>query len=99
MVVGRPCFANDNDGDCEMGDSLQLQWFKRPDAEWCLLANADRMEIDIIGVFIVWRPGDVGRTSAVLYIGHGALRQKIAECQRDPVMAGATGLRITSAIS
>jgi hypothetical protein len=72
---------------------LELQWFKRA-GEWCLLYEVDLGELDAHGVFVVWRPGN-GRPSAVLYVGHGPLRTKIAECRRDPIIGASPGLRIT----
>ncbi len=74
---------------------LQLQWMKCAGAEWCLLDEVELTHIDEYGVFVVWRPGDVGRAPVVLYVGRGPLRQAIADCRRDPIMRGSTGLRIT----
>ena len=74
---------------------MQLQWSKCAGNEWCLLDNIDLVGVDGFGVFVVWRPGDYGRASVVLYVGRGALRQEIADCRRDPIMSNADGLRIT----
>jgi hypothetical protein len=76
---------------------LQLQWFKCGTGEWCRLGEVDLTEVQGVGVFVVWRGGDFGRASAVLYVGRGALRQGIAECRRAPIMANNTadGLRLT----
>jgi hypothetical protein len=74
---------------------VQLRWSKCSGAEWCLLSQIDLTAIDLHGVFVVWRPGDAGRASVVLYVGHGALRQEIEECRRDPILGGGTGLRVT----
>ncbi len=74
---------------------LQLQWTKCAGAEWCLLADVDLANVEQHGVFVVWRPGDVGRASVVLYVGRGPLRQGIEDCRRDPIMRGSAGLRIT----
>ena len=76
---------------------MQLQWSKCTAGEWCRLDDLDVAEIDGFGVFVVWRAGDFGRASAVLYAGRGALRQEIADCRRDPIMnnKNSDGLRIT----
>jgi hypothetical protein len=76
---------------------LQLHWSKCAGGEWCRLDQIELAEIDGFGVFVVWRGGDFGRSSAVLYIGHGALRQEIAECRRDRIIGNhnGEGLRIT----
>ena len=76
---------------------MQLQWVKGAAGQWCRLAEVDLSEVDGFGVFVVWREGDFGRASAVLYVGRGALRQEIAECRRDRIMANnaADGLRLT----
>ena len=50
---------------------MQLQWFKCAGGQWCLLEEADSVEVDSFGVFVVWRAGDFGRTSVVLYVGSG----------------------------
>jgi hypothetical protein len=79
------------------GKGLQLQWSKCAGGDWCRLDDLDVTEIDGFGVFVVWRAGDFGRTSAVLYAGRGALRQEIADCRRHPIMSNknSDGLRIT----
>ena len=74
---------------------MQLQWSKCGAGEWCLLDDLDLGNVDPLGVFVVWRPGEYGRTSAVLYVGCGPLRQEIDDCRRDPMMKNARGLRIT----
>ena len=74
---------------------LQLQWAKGAGAEWCLLDEVEIAEVGLHGVFIVWRPGDLARAPVVLFVGRGPLREKIADCRRDPVMRGSTGLRVT----
>ena len=81
----------------ELGGFLQLRWFKCVGGEWCRFDNLNLAEIDGFGVFVVWRAGDSDRTSAVLYVGRGALRQQIADCRRDPIMSNknADVLRIT----
>jgi hypothetical protein len=78
-----------------VGDFLQLQWMKGAGADWCLLEEVDVAAVDDHGVFVVWRPGDIARAPAVLYVGRGPLRQKIEDCRRDPIMGGSPGLRIT----
>ena len=79
---------------------MQLQWFKRA-GDWCRLDTLNLAEVDGVGVFVVWRVGDVGRASVVLYVGRGALRQRIADCRRDPIMSNNNpdGLRITWAVA
>ena len=76
---------------------MQVQWCKSAAGEWCRLDDLDLSEVDGFGVFVVWRVGDFGRASAVLYLGRGALRPQIADCRRDPIMHNNTadGLRIT----
>jgi hypothetical protein len=74
---------------------LQLQWAKSAGGEWCLLDSTDLAGVEGVGVFVVWRTGDYGRASVVLYVGRGALRQEIADCRRDPTMNNARDLRIT----
>jgi hypothetical protein len=74
---------------------LQLEWMKCAGAEWCRLADVELAGNDQYGVFVVWRPGDLGRAPAVLYVGRGPLRERIEDCRRDPVMRGSTDLRIT----
>jgi hypothetical protein len=59
------------------------------------LDDVDPAQVDHVGVFVVWRPGDAARVPVVLYIGRGPLRQKIEDCRRDPIMRGAPGLRVT----
>ncbi len=73
---------------------MQLQWNKCAGGEWCLLAEVDLRELDAHGVFVVWRPGN-GCASAVLYVGRGTLREKIAACRRDPVLGRSVGSRVT----
>jgi hypothetical protein len=73
---------------------LQLQWAKGAGAEWCLLDEVDVTDVEH-GVFVVWRPGDFARAPVVLFVGRGPLREKIADCRRDPILRGSTGLRIT----
>ena len=46
-------------------------------------------------MFVVWRPGEEGRASVVLYVGRGALRPEINRCRRDPVIGSSPELRIT----
>jgi hypothetical protein len=75
---------------------LLLQWSKcAGTGEWCLLTEVAIVEDDAYGVFVVWRPGDMGRTSVVMYVGRGPLRQRIEECRRDPIMGASRGLRVT----
>jgi hypothetical protein len=74
---------------------VQLQWSKCAGGEWCLLNELDRAEIDHFGVFVVWRSGDLGRASVVLFVGSGPLRQQISDCRRDPVFGAAADLRVT----
>lgn len=74
---------------------MQLQWSKCGAGEWCRLDELDLTTVDAFGVFVVWSPGDMGRTSVVLYVGRGPLRQEIDDCRRDPTMSNARGLRIT----
>ena len=78
-----------------VGGIVQLQWHKRADTEWCLLQEVDVALIDSYGVFVVWRPGDKGHASVVLYVGRGALWPEIERCRRDPVIGSSAGLRIT----
>ena len=87
---------NDNE-KFRIGGFLQLQWFKCAAGQWCRLGDVDLNDVDGFGVFVVWRGGDVGRASAVLYVGRGALKQEIAGCRRDPIMANNSGdgLRLT----
>jgi len=73
---------------------VQLQWNKCAGGEWCLLSEVDLGNVDAYGVFVVWRPGN-GRPSAVLYVGHGTLREEISACRRDPVLGRSDGARIT----
>lgn len=73
---------------------MQLQWHKRIGGEWHLLDTLDATQIDAYGVFVIWRPSN-GRTSVVLYVGHGALRHEIETCRRGPLLGSASGLRIT----
>jgi hypothetical protein len=77
------------------GAPLQLQWHKCAGAEWCSLADVDLAEVDHVGVFVVWQPGDSGRAPAVLYVGRGTLRHAIADCRRDPVIGAKPDLRVT----
>ena len=90
-------FAKEESSSSESGGFLQLQWSKCAGGEWCRLDSLNLAEIDGFGVFVVWRAGDSGRTSAVLYVGRGALRQQVADCRRDPIMSykNADVLRIT----
>jgi hypothetical protein len=77
---------------------LQLQWYKCSSADWCLLQEVDSAplgEYGEYGVFVIWRPGDAARASAVLYVGRGALRQGIEQARRDPVVGASPGLRVT----
>jgi hypothetical protein len=74
---------------------LQLKWHKCAGTDWCLLEQVDASAVDEWGVFVVWRPGDRTRASAVLFVGSGSLRQEIANARRDPVFGAAEGLRIT----
>lgn len=79
----------------DLGVHLQLQWFKRPGADWCLLEEIDVETIDAHGVFVIWRPGDSGRTSVVLYVGQGPLRQRLEVARRDPIMRTGAAVRVT----
>jgi hypothetical protein len=74
---------------------VQLQWHKCAGADWCSLEQVDPTRLEGVGVFVVWREGDTHRASAVLFVGSGVLRHSVAACRRDPVLASATGLRIT----
>jgi hypothetical protein len=74
---------------------VQLQWYKGPSGEWCRLDEADGAAVDHYGVFVVWRAGDPGRPTVVLYVGRGLLRNGIAECRRNPALMGSMGLRVT----
>ena len=74
---------------------MLLQWYKCSGTEWCLLEEVDSAPVGEHGVFVIWRPGDAGRASAVLYVGRGALRQAIDQARRDPVVGASPGLRIT----
>ena len=74
---------------------MQLQWHKRADTEWCLLQEVDPASLESYGVFVVWRPGDKGHASVVLYVGRGVLWPEIEKCRRDPVIGSSAGLRIT----
>jgi hypothetical protein len=74
---------------------VQLQWFQCSRGRWCLLDEVDLVELDGLGVFVVWRPGDLGQASVVLFVGRGPLRHRIADCRRDPILRTSPGLRIT----
>ena len=74
---------------------MQLTWSKCAGGEWCLLDAVDVASIDQHGVFVVWRPADLGRAPGVLYVGRGPLRAKIEDCRRDPIMGASPGLRVT----
>jgi hypothetical protein len=74
---------------------LQLYWYKNAGNEWCRLEEAELAGVDQYGVFVVWRAGDPGRPSAVLYVGRGHLRTGIADCRRNPAMVGSRGLHVT----
>lgn len=74
---------------------MQLQWYKSPEGEWCRLEMAELTSADEYGVFVVWRAGDGGRASAVLYVGHGALRSGIANFRRNSSLLGSSGLHVT----
>lgn len=89
------CSQKTNNKSWEAGVHLQLQWFKCVGAEWCLLDEIDVAAIDAHGVFVVWRPGDLGRASVVLYVGRGQLRQQLEAARRDPIMRAGAALRVT----
>lgn len=74
---------------------MQLQWAKCAGADWCLLEEVDLATVVGVGVLVVWRPGDATRAPSVLFVGSGDLRQGIADCRRDPVLAAGDGLRVT----
>jgi hypothetical protein len=74
---------------------VQLQWFKCAGSKWCLLEEVDLHDVDGYGVLAIWRSGELGRTSVVLYVGHGPLRQQIEDCRRDPIFRTSTHLRVT----
>ena len=74
---------------------VQLEWFKAAGGEWPALAAADPNQLDQYGVFVIWRNGGSARVSAVLYVGHGPIRQEIARCQRDPVFRTSRDLYVT----
>lgn len=74
---------------------MQLKWHKCAGTGWCLLEQVDAATVEDVGVFVVWRPGDRTRASAVLFVGSGDLRHEIANARRDPVFGAAAGLRIT----
>ena len=68
----------------ESGGSCSFSGSRCAGGEWCRLDEVEPADVDGFGVFVVWRAGDVGRASVVLYVGRGALRQAIADCRRDP---------------
>lgn len=74
---------------------MQLQWHKSPSGEWCRLEEAELATGDEFGVFVVWRGGDAGRPSAVLYVGRGLLRSGIANVRRNSSLLGSSGLHVT----
>ena len=74
---------------------MQLHWHKCASTGWCLLGEVDLAAVDDFGVFVVWRPGDSGRVSGILFVGSGSLRHEIGECRRDPVLGASEGLRVT----
>jgi hypothetical protein len=78
-----------------IGGFVQVQWFKSASAEWCLLHEVESAGIDGYGVFVVWRPGHTTRTSVVLYVGRGPLRQRLDDSRRDPLMRASRDLRVT----
>lgn len=74
---------------------MQLHWYKNRDGDWCRLEETEHASVEQYGVFIVWRSGDSGRPSAVLYVGRGSLRQEISQFRRGPAIVGSRDLRIT----
>jgi hypothetical protein len=74
---------------------VQLQWFKCAGHAWCLLEEVDLADVDSYGVLVIWRAGELGRASVVLYIGNGQLRQLVQECRRGPLFRSALALRVT----
>jgi len=74
---------------------VHLEWFKAAGGEWPAFAAVDPNQLDQYGVFVIWRNGGSSRVSAVLYVGHGPIRQEIARCQRDPVFRTSRDLYVT----
>jgi hypothetical protein len=64
---------------------MQLSWNRGSSGHWCRLHDAEVGAVDDNGVFVIWRNGGPDQMSGVLYVGHGALREQIADCQRHPV--------------
>lgn len=74
---------------------LQLDWYKSADGSWCQL---DKLELGLLhgfGVFVIWKNGNGAAVSAVLYVGHGSLRDEILRCRRDPLFHQSSELFVT----
>jgi hypothetical protein len=74
---------------------VHLQWFKTSAGDWPAFEEVDAEQLDCYGVFVIWRNGSAGKVSAVLYVGHGLLRQELARCQRDAVFRDSRNLHVT----
>jgi hypothetical protein len=63
--------------------------------DWPAFEYVDAQQLDHYGVFVIWRNGSAGKVSAVLYVGHGLLRQELARCQRDAMFRDSRNLHVT----
>jgi hypothetical protein len=61
---------------------LHLDWANRPDGRWWLFSDVAPGQLEGSGVFVAWQNGGA---AAVLYVGHGSLRDEFARCHRDPI--------------
>jgi hypothetical protein len=74
---------------------LRLEWYKRGDGDWCRFDEVELGQLGGHGIFVIWKSGDGGQVSAVLYVGRGSLRDEISKCRRDALFQQSQGLYVT----
>jgi hypothetical protein len=74
---------------------MEVQWSKADDGRWWQWDSVEPWNLDGNGVFVVWRSGSGAEISAVLYVGHGSLKDEFARCRRSSTLQNPDSLRVT----
>ena len=64
---------------------LELEW-QRCGREWCLLAACDSPP-HVTGVYVIWGPLPLVREGRMVYVGQGAIRDRLAHHRGDENIA------------
>ena len=60
--------------------ALSLDWVKCVDDEWCSLGRVDLTNVNVVGVYIIWRAG------RCVYVGQGDIADRLTSHRSDPTI-------------